>query len=109
SVARPDLSWTRVLLSMIALTGGYLGKLIWPFHLSAFHVFHESRQLSDAGVIAGLAGLFVCVNLFAWLWHRGHAASFALLWMGTTRMPELNATWVPAAVFSDRYLYLAFA
>src|SRR5690349_12343403 len=32
---RPDMSWSGVFLSAIALTGSYLGKLIWPAHLIA--------------------------------------------------------------------------
>jgi Tfp pilus assembly protein PilF len=106
SVARPDLSWRVVLLTAVALTGAYLWKLIWPLHLSAFYVFHESDRLRDPHVLGGIAGIAICIALFAWMWRRHHAISFAVLWMGATIAPVLNARWMPAAVFADRYLFL---
>ena len=106
SVSRPEMGWTSVLLSALARAGQYLWKLIWPLQLSAFYVFHESQRLSEPQVLAGLAGLFACALLFFWLWRRDRLASFALLWMGATLAPVLNARWMPAGVFGERYLYL---
>jgi Tfp pilus assembly protein PilF len=106
SVSRPDLRWGGVILSAIALTGGYLWKLIWPVHLSAFYVFHESHSIRDPHVLAGLAALLICLALFVWLWRSAHELSFAFLWMGATLAPVLNARWLPAGVFAERYLYL---
>jgi Tfp pilus assembly protein PilF len=106
SVSRPDLGWGGVILSAIALTGSYLWKLIWPVHLSAFYVFRESHSLRDPHVLAGLAALLLCLNLFVWLWSYAHDISFAFLWMGATLAPVLNARWLPAGVFAERYLYL---
>ena len=106
SVSRPEMGWAAVLLSAVALAGQYLWKLIWPLQLSAFYLFHESRRLSEPQVIAGLAGLLACAVLFVWLWRRDRPVSFALLWMGATLAPVLNARWMPAGVFGERYLYL---
>jgi Tfp pilus assembly protein PilF len=106
SVSRPGLTWPAVLLSAVALTGGYLSKLVWPVHLSAFYVFHESQRLGDPRVLAGAAWLLVCLALFVWLWRSAHAISFAWIWMGATLAPVLNARWMPAGVFAERYLYL---
>ncbi|HVA95345.1 MAG TPA: tetratricopeptide repeat protein [Candidatus Dormibacteraeota bacterium] len=105
-VSRPNLSWYETGLSAISLIGGYLGKLIWPVHLSAFYVFSTSRHLADAGVLLGLAGLALCAIFFAVLWKRAHILSFAFLWMFLTLAPVLNARWMPASVFAERYLYL---
>jgi protein O-mannosyl-transferase len=109
SVSRPNLPWAQVLLTAVALVGGYLRKLLWPTHLTAFYVFHPSEQWNDPGVLAGCAGLLVCLGLFLWLWKRAHTASFAFLWMGATLAPVLNARWMPAGVFAERYLYLPSA
>ena len=109
SVSRPELSWTVVVPSAMALAGQYLWKLLWPMQLSGFYVFHESRRLGDPQVIAGLAALVVCAALFVWLWRRERIASFGLLWMGVTLAPVLNARWMPAGVFGERYLYLPSA
>jgi Tfp pilus assembly protein PilF len=106
SVSRPDLGWGGVILSAIALTGGYLWKLIWPVHLSAFYVFHESHSIRDPRVLAGLIALLICLAMFVWLWRSAHELSFSFLWMGATLAPVLNARWLPAGVFAERYLYL---
>src|ERR1700722_2149164 len=106
SVARPALPWSSVLLTAISLIGSYLWKLIWPVHLSAFYVFHESGRVSDTSVLLGLVALLAALNLFVWLWSRAHPISFALLWIGITLVPVLNARWMPAGVFAERYLYL---
>jgi tetratricopeptide (TPR) repeat protein len=106
SVSRPDLNWTMILFSALALIGQYLRKLLWPLQLSAFYVFHASQRLGEPQVLAGLACVVVCVLLFLWLWRRDRPASFGLLWMAATIAPVLNARWMPAGVFAERYLYL---
>ena len=105
-VLHPNLSWYEIGLSAFALIGEYLGKLIWPVHLSAFYPFHPSHHLTDAPVLLGLAGSAFCVILFIALWKRAHLLSFALLWMFLPLGPVLNARWMPASVFAERYLYL---
>src|SRR5579863_767786 len=105
-VMRPNLSWYDTGLSAVALIGAYLGKLIWPAHLSPFYVFHASRHFADSKVLLGLAGLALCAFLFVTLWKYAHAVSFALLWIFLPLGPALNARWMPASVFGERYLYL---
>ena len=105
-VSRPNLSWYEAGLSAVSLIGGYLGKLLWPAHLSAFYVFHPSHHLMDASVLAGFAGIALCAILFVVLWTRVHLLSFALVWMFLPLGPVLNARWMPASVFAERYLYL---
>ena len=105
-VMRPNLSWHDTLLSSVSLIGGYLGKLIWPAHFAAFYVFHPSRSFTDASVLLGLAGILVCANLFALFWQRARLLSFAFLLIFLPLGPVLNARWMPASVFGERYLYL---
>jgi tetratricopeptide (TPR) repeat protein len=105
-VLRPNLSWYETVLSAIALIGKYLGKLIWPAHLSAFYVFYPSHHLTDLDVLLGLAGLALCAALFSILWRREHLLSFAIVWIFLTLGPVLNARWMPASAFGERYLYL---
>ena len=106
SVSRPELGRGGVILSAIALVGSYLWKLIWPVHLSAFYIFHASNSIREPHVLGGIAGLLLCLGLFAWLWRNAHDLSFAFIWMGALIAPVLNARWLPAAVFAERYLYL---
>ena len=105
-VSRPGLSWYEVGLSAVSLVGGYLGKLVWPFHLSAYYVFYKSSHLTDRGVLLGLAGLAACALAFVALWRRSRLVSFGLLWMFAPLGPVLNPRWMPASVFAERYLYL---
>jgi protein O-mannosyl-transferase len=105
-LVRPDLSWHDTLLSSVSLLGGYIGKLIWPAHFSAFYVFHPSRHFTDTAVLLGAGGLAACAVLFLILWKRAHLLSFAFLLTFLPLGPVLNARWMPASVFAERYLYL---
>jgi len=104
--ARPDVSWYEIGLSAITLTGSYLWKLLWPAHLSAFYVFHKSSNLSDRGVLLGLLGILLCAGLFVLLWRHARIMSFALVLLFLPLGPVLNARWMSAAVFAERYLYV---
>jgi Tfp pilus assembly protein PilF len=105
-VSRPGLSWYEVGLSAISLLGGYLRKLIWPAHLTTYYVFHKSSHLTDRSVLLALAGLALCGIAFALLWRQAHLLSFALIMIFLPLGPVLNAKWMPASVFAERYLYL---
>src|SRR5258708_18264916 len=104
--ARPGLSWYEIGLSAISLIGAYLWKLLWPVQLSAFYVFHKSSHLLDERVLLGLLGLCLCGVVFALLWRRVHMVSFALIFLFLPLGPVLNARWMSASVFAERYLYM---
>ena len=105
-IMRPNLSWHDTVLSAIALIGRYLGKLVWPARLSVFYGFHPSRHFTDVNVLLGLAGIALCAIFFAALWKRAHIVSFALVWVFLPLGPVMNARWMPAGVFGERYLFL---
>src|SRR5208282_5311639 len=75
----------------------------------AFYVFNKTSQFSDPRFLFGLAGLALCLAAFLWLWKNARVAAFSVLWMGATLAPVLNARWMPASVFAERYLYLPSA
>jgi len=103
---RPDLNWTQTILSAFALMGQYLGKLLWPVHLNAFYVFEKSTTFLDPRVLAGVGGLILCAVVFALFWRRDRPVSFGILWLLATLAPVLNAQWLAANAFTERYLYL---
>jgi len=103
---RPGLGWFDAGLSAVALVAQYLQKLVWPVRLCAFHIFRPSTSLFDARVLAGLAALLACIAAFVVLFRRARPASFALVWLLLTLTPVLNARWMAANVFAERYLYL---
>lgn len=105
-LTRPNLSWHDTLLSTVALLGRYIAKLIWPAHFTAFYVFHPSRNFTDSAVLLGAGSLAACGILFLVLWNRAHILSFAFFMIFLPLGPVLNARWMPASVFAERYLYL---
>jgi tetratricopeptide (TPR) repeat protein len=101
-----DLTWSQAVFSGVALVGQYIGKLLWPVDLSAFYVFRRSVSLFDPRVLAGLGALTILGLIFVILWRRARIMAFAILWMMVTLAPVLNARWMAANVFTERYLYL---
>jgi Tfp pilus assembly protein PilF len=106
----PTLTPEQIVLSAITLFGQYVGKLLWPVRLCAFYVFHASRSVSDLGVLAGLLVLVALAALFLVCWRSREPnvrfASFGIVWFFATLAPVLNAHWLVANVFTERYLYL---
>lgn len=96
----------QTIFSALALAGQYLGKLLWPVRLSAFYPFHASTGFLALPVLVGVSALVVGVCLFVLLWKRARPASFGILWLFVTLAPVLNARWMSAYVFAERYLYL---
>jgi tetratricopeptide (TPR) repeat protein len=99
-----------IVLSAIALVGQYVGKFLWPVQLCAFYVFHPSKSPLDPRVLAGLLVLLALAALFLVCWRSRERnvrfASFGIVWFFATLAPVLNAHWLAANVFTERYLYL---
>jgi tetratricopeptide (TPR) repeat protein len=106
----PEVTSWQIILSAIALVGGYAWKLLWPVRLCAFYVFHPSTSLFDPRVLAGLLVLLAFAALFFICWRSRDGnvrlASFGILWFFATLAPVLNAHWLWVNVFTERYLYL---
>lgn len=110
SIAHPTqmhpIGGRATVFSAVALAGQYLGKLVWPVHLLAFYPFHASAGFLEWPVLAGAGALGFCAWLFYLLWKRARPASLGLVWLFLTLAPVLNARWMSAYVFGERYLYL---
>jgi protein O-mannosyl-transferase len=102
----PNVSWSQAVYSGFSLICDYTKLLVWPAHLSAFHVFHRSNSLGDPHVLAGVAIFVLAIAAILVLFRISPAAAFAILWMGVTLGPVLNARWMAANVLTERYLYL---
>jgi len=102
----PNLSWSQAIFSGFSLIYDYARLLVWPAHLSAFHVFHASNSLGDPHVLAGVAISALAIAAILILHRMAPPAAFAILWMGVTLGPVLNARWMASNVLTERYLYL---
>lgn len=105
-VQHPEMTRSATFLSAIALAGEYLWKLLWPAHLNLFYPFQESVSPLAPGVVAGVAALLISAAAFAWLWKNARQASLALVWILVLLLPVLNARYLAANAFAERYLYL---
>ena len=94
------------IFSALALAGQYVWKLFWPAKLCAFYVFHISTSPFDPRVAGGAVALVVLAFFFAFFWNRTRLVSFGLLFVFLNLVPVLNAPWMAANVFTERYLYL---
>jgi Flp pilus assembly protein TadD len=103
---RPRLPWSQAILSSVTLAGDYLAKLVWPVRLSALYSFVPTTSWRDPGFIAGAAWLVGIAFLFILLWKRNRMAAFGIVWMIPILAPALNARWMSANVFAERYLYV---
>ena len=102
----PDMGPDTIILSALALAGQYVWKLLWPANLCAFYAFHMSTSPTDPRVVAGAAALVGLAFLFVFFWNRVRLLSFAVLFFFLNLAPVLNARWLAANVFTERYLYL---
>ncbi len=102
----PKVTWPQAIYSAFALVAGYAKYLFWPAPLSAFHVFHVSDSLIQPAVIAGIAICAGTASLVIAFRKRAPIVAFCILWIGVTIAPMLNARWMAANVFTERYLYL---
>jgi tetratricopeptide (TPR) repeat protein len=100
--AGPD----ALVLTAFALAGQYIWKLFWPATLCAFYPFQMSTSPSDPRVIAGAVALVVLAMAIVFSWNRARWVSFALIFFLLNLAPVLNADWMAANVFTERYLYL---
>ena len=102
----PNMGPDAVIFSALALAGQYVWKLFWPAKLCAFYVFHMSTSPSDLRVVGGAVALMVLAFLLVFFWNRARLVSFGLLFFFLNLAPVLNAPWMAANVFTERYLYL---
>jgi tetratricopeptide (TPR) repeat protein len=102
----PNMGPDAVIFSALALAGQYVWKLFWPAKLCAFYAFHMSTSPSDPRVVGGAVALTALAFLFVFFWNRVRLVSFALLFFFLNLAPVLNAPWMAANVFTERYLYL---
>jgi tetratricopeptide (TPR) repeat protein len=102
----PKITWPEAIYSSFALISGYIRYLFYPAPLSAFHTFHQSTSFFGVETLLGVGVVVLCLVLLVMWRKRAPVAAFCVLWIGFTLAPVLNARWMAANVFTERYLYL---
>ena len=105
----PQISWRQAVYSGLANVTQYAVLLLWPRHLSAFHVFRVSTSFWNAQVIVGCLLIGAGGLGVALMKRRAPWIAFCIVWLGVTLAPVLNARWMAANVVTERYLYLPSA
>jgi tetratricopeptide (TPR) repeat protein len=88
------------------LLARYLGALVLPLELNAFHVFQPVDSPWAPEVLAGVAALVGLALAAVLFWRRAPSAFLALAWC---LLPLLPVLYIPALgrnTFAERYLYL---
>jgi len=104
--AHGELDAYGYLINVFPLFAQYIGKLLMPVDLNAFHVLHPIRSLLEfKGIVGvGVAASFATATVVAYRKSR-----VAFLGLALIAVPLLPALYIPAlgeASFAERYLYL---
>ena len=107
----PELRWSELSSFQVALSSAwlfakYLGKLVLPTGLNAFHVLHPVLSPLEPRALVGAlaAASFAAVSVLAW--RRSPLVFFSLQAIALPLLPVLNIRFVGENAFAERYLYL---
>jgi tetratricopeptide (TPR) repeat protein len=101
-----ELSVYGYLINALPLFRQYLGKLLLPTHLNAYHVFSPISSILEPNGLLSLAATMVFAGTVLLALKKSRPAFFAL---ALVLVPLLPALYIPGAgenTFAERYLYL---
>lgn len=100
------LSSYEYIINAFPLFDEYLGKLVLPFNLNAFHVLHPISSAFEMKGITSLAitAAFVVLTFIAS--KKKRMVFFSLMVIALPLMPSLYIPAVGKNAFAERYLYL---
>jgi cytochrome c-type biogenesis protein CcmH/NrfG len=92
-------------LSSSVVVYRYLGKLVWPAHLSSFYEVPLRGSVLNAPVLCAVLGLLALAGITVYCIVARRREGFWILWFGITLAPMLNI--IPfRSMMNDRYMYL---
>ena len=101
-----ELSVHEYLINVFPLFRQYLGKLLLPTHLNAYHVFSPISSIVEPNVLLALVtGRVVAVAVLL-PWGRNRQAFLALALVVLPLLPALCSPGTGENTFAERYLYL---
>ncbi|HUI66968.1 MAG TPA: tetratricopeptide repeat protein [Nitrospirota bacterium] len=101
-----ELSAYEYLINALSLFRQYLGKLLLPTHLNAYHVFLPISSILERNGLLSLAITMIFAGTILLAFKKSRPAFFAL---ALVLVPLLPALYIPGAgenTFAERYLYL---
>jgi len=101
-----ELTAYEYLINVLPLFRQYLGKLLLPTHLNAYHVFSPISSIVEPKGLLSLAVAMVFTGTVMLALKKSKPAFFAL---AMVLVPLLPALYIPGAgenTFAERYLYL---
>ncbi len=94
-------------LNSIRNFGLYLGQLIYPFNLNAYHVFHPVHSIIEWKCLASIAVLAAFTGFVFWAFKNNRPVFFGLLMILIPLLPALYLpVFQPGSTYAERYLYL---
>ncbi len=85
----------------------YLGKTIWPSHLSVFYPHpHSIPAIDVAGAVVVIAAISIAVVVVAWQRPARSYLAVGWYWFLGTLVPVVGLVQVGAQGMADRYTYL---
>lgn len=105
--AQSGLSNTASIINVFPLFARYLGKLVFPAHLSAFHPPHLVSSLLEPIVAGSLAITLLFALLSIVAIKKARTFFFAMALIVVPLVPALNYRATGTTTFAERYLYLS--
>ena len=101
-----QLSALQHVINIFPLFSNYLGKLLLPVDLNAFHVFHPIASLLETTGILSVAVAVAFVGVTAAACRKNRMVCFCLLLVVVPLLPVFYIRGLGLNTFAERYLYL---
>ena len=99
----------QLAINVFPLFMDYLGKLLLPVNLNAFHVFHPIASMLEMKGILSVAVAAAFAGMTAVAYRKNRTACFCLLLLVAPLLPAFYIRGLGLNTFAERYLYLPSA
>ena len=103
------LGGLQLAINVFPLFAEYLGKLLLPANLNAFHVFHPIVSILTPKGIFSVAVAAAFAGMMALAYRKHRTACFCLLLLVVPLLPAFYIRGLGLNTFAERYLYLPSA
>jgi tetratricopeptide (TPR) repeat protein len=86
--------------------GEYIGKLLWPQHLSYSWKFYPPLSWRDPAVLLGMLFTLWAVGVAVAWWKLDRPVCYSIFWFFLTLAPVINIAGVGVPAYGERYLYI---